>query len=415
MSKAKKRNKDKAVEANLNAILIKERKKKDRELAAQRAEQLEAKVQTILSSKKVKKETKKEKIAKYVDDLVASHPIATGLSNYCAKIRDLESWDTRGKKGTDALTWSLIQHYYCKYPMANFWYYLWKDPHTFSIHSMMVEAFFRIGKGESLYKLAQDRTVFNIPLTKKMCHEFLNSVGKESPMHAIIDVKVRAFGGEPWLASAINNFTLFSMGGWVSFNDEYIAWMCKVLTPRPCMFNIAQVRDLKDFISEYRNESRRKNIAEGTPLYSLKGRTLSSVTSAMIEWHEHLAKVKATTGAFDSCKIPGFSYEQNKETIWTITEILTGKQLADEGKAMSHCVYSYKYQIDRGACAIYSLKCSDTLGVNKERVATIQVDPKQKLVKQVRGRMNKSVSLSHRSVINRWMQEVGLQGTGWAW
>jgi hypothetical protein len=328
---------------------------------------------------------------------------------YCSKIRPLEEWDTKGKKGYDALAWSLIQHYFCEYPMANFWYALWRTPQAFATHPMLVEAFFKIGKGKSLYKLTKDTRTFNIPLTKKMCHEFLTSTGTESTMHAIVDVKVRAAGGEPWLSSAINDFQLFSVGGWVPFNEEYIAWMCKNLTPRPAMFSIAQIRDLKDYITHARFEARRLNRTEGTPLYSLKGRTLGTVTEAMVKWHEHLAQVKASTGSFDPCGVPGFVYEQNKKNTWTVDEILTSTKLAAEGRAMSHCVYSYKSQIDRGSCAIYSLKH------NGERIATIQVDPKQLLVRQVKGKRNTSISAPQQSVLTRWMQDVGLNRTGWAW
>ena len=91
-----------------------------------------------------------------------------------------------------------------------------------------------------------------------------------------------------------------------------------------------------------------------------------------------------------------------------IQELLTTKQLNDEGKAMKHCVASYSYSCSSGRCAIYSLK------VNCDRKATIEVDPRNRQINQVRAKYNAKPDPVSSRVIHAWAGQQALIFSRWA-
>jgi hypothetical protein len=72
--------------------------------------------------------------------------------------------------------------------------------------------------------------------------------------------------------------------------------------------------------------------------------------------------------------------------VWHVREILDARTLADEGKAMGHCVYSYARAIEAGQCAIWTLTLRD--GTGHWRRLTIEVRPQLRQIVQARGRFN---------------------------
>jgi hypothetical protein len=313
-------------------------------------------------------------------------------------VRTLENWKPRGKSFKSQF-WSVVEHLLCKYPMQKFWLNVFSDysgirqTHTSNV---LRDFFARVAKGDSPYKVAKE--TIRTPLTKKMCHLLMTYKGTEHPMKVIRICQVKAYGGPDWLASAINRT---SWGEDLSFEDNVasaIDWLCrqKDLTPE-------QVTPFIDYISDRFTNDRN---------YSLSGRTVSSMTKAVTDWHAELAK-KAGGGAV--FKSSGHKSEvwlikdkySEVEEMWEMVEILTGRDLAKEGRSLRHCVYSYKFYIENGTRSIWSLRKGN------EPQVTVEVDNTRKYIVQVRGKFNRPSTSEERKLVKSWAQTNNLTIDYW--
>jgi hypothetical protein len=142
----------------------------------------------------------------------------------------------------------------------------------------------------------------------------------------------------------------------------------------------------------------------------MKGRTGTSVLVAIDEWHNTLAKTKVDTSAdFQSCGIEGWTWERKKnvdgETYlepWVFSEILTAKDLIEEGKRLHHCVYSYASSIERKCVSIWSLR------VGGVRTLTIELMVSSRTIVQIRGFANRPATTVEKRVIEMWASKNGI-------
>src|SRR6266704_4010519 len=90
-----------------------------------------------------------------------------------------------------------------------------------------------------------------------------------------------------------------------------------------------------------------------------------------------------------------------------ILELLDRDALYAEGRAMRHCVYSYANLCRRGETTIWSLR----LRINGEekRIATIEVDPRRRLIIQARAKCNLRPGVRSLQIIRQWFDWAGLQ------
>jgi hypothetical protein len=72
---------------------------------------------------------------------------------------------------------------------------------------------------------------------------------------------------------------------------------------------------------------------------------------------------------------------------WTVSEVMTQKDLSAEAQEMRHCVMSYAKRLNQGHTSIWSLQLQ--VGHRSpKRVMTIAVDNKRKEIRQHRGKFN---------------------------
>lgn len=83
-------------------------------------------------------------------------------------------------------------------------------------------------------------------------------------------------------------------------------------------------------------------------------------------------------------------------TIWIIEEILNSKNLADEDKAMKHCVYSYDERIASGKVSIGSLQ------KDSERKLTVEVENSSRIIVQARVKYNCLPDKKEMKILNKW-------------
>jgi hypothetical protein len=151
--------------------------------------------------------------------------------------------------------------------------------------------------------------------------------------------------------------------------------------------------------------------------FSMTGRTLPAVTRGMLEWHRELAQDRALHGArFEPSGLRGATFDVStrsadggtKPRVWRVEEILTGNRLADEGRRMGHCVYSYASRIARRECSIWSMTYEDGTGpTGRWAMLTIEVRTESRRVVQARGRFNRAATSAEHVVLVRW---AGLNG-----
>ena len=85
-----------------------------------------------------------------------------------------------------------------------------------------------------------------------------------------------------------------------------------------------------------------------------------------------------------------------------IVELLTRRQLQDEGVAMSHCAGSYAAACAAGTVAIFSLRTGG------RRLLTIEVRPRYRLIVQARGAGNRPATDGELDVIRAWARARNL-------
>ncbi|MEA1787266.1 PcfJ domain-containing protein [Arenibacter sp. GZD96] len=90
-------------------------------------------------------------------------------------------------------------------------------------------------------------------------------------------------------------------------------------------------------------------------------------------------------------------FTDGKGDAWDFTELINGKQLYEEGQYMRHCVGTYVGRCASGTSAIFSLK------KNGNRVITIEISPKLRMLVQCLGKGNRRPSEEESNVIKRWL------------
>lgn len=86
----------------------------------------------------------------------------------------------------------------------------------------------------------------------------------------------------------------------------------------------------------------------------------------------------------------------------TVVKLTTPEALTEEGDAMSHCAADYHWEISEGICEIYSVR--DATG---EPQATLEINPDEGYVVQVKGPANGHVRPQHRNTVKAFIGNRG--------
>ena len=93
--------------------------------------------------------------------------------------------------------------------------------------------------------------------------------------------------------------------------------------------------------------------------------------------------------------------------VWTITELLTDRDLVLEGQAMRHCVAAYADRCARGQASVWTLRVET--GRGGRRALTVEVDPAGRVVRQARGTANRRPRPAELDVLAAWAAAEGLR------
>lgn len=313
-------------------------------------------------------------------------------------IRPLKTWKPKGKSNNSIFR-SLIDHLLVQYSVPNFLYSIFFMNYTIPVsYTCLYDLFVTVAKGGSLYRHAQTGR-FPPVMTRKMCHYFLNIPHGTGIVEAVRHAQVLGCGGDRNLAHALHRTRL---GRTFAENEKFwfnvIQWFCN----RP-MLKLCLVRPLVDYINHR---------ADSNPAFSMKGRTVGALISGMEKWHGELAlerKLKSTS--FKRSGIGEGIWERSirlsngnrKSFIWTMEELLSSRELAVEGRAMKHCVYSYAEDVECGDSSIWSLRREG------KRKLTVEVENRRKEIAEALGMLNRIPTAKEIEILELWAGENNLK------
>lgn len=306
-------------------------------------------------------------------------------------LRPLSDWKPVGK-GRDTMFRSLASHLVAKYPMpALLWGAFFEQQAEAESLLHVVE---HVASGGSLFKLSKEGA-FRVPLTRQMCHDLLTLPGDRF-IEGVRTAQARAFGGSPslvraWVTHRVGASILTRRAE--EFWLTVLQWFCQ-----QGMLDYQQVHPLLDYIGYRWNEDND---------FSMKGRTMTALMTAMEEWHTGLTRAKALNGkTYEPSGFKPLRYTlKDREGVirsWKLQEVLTGKELAAEGRAMHHCVYSYGPSIEEKKASIWSMTQEG------ERRLTVEVRNNEKAIVQARGPSNRLATAAEAKILVRWANDNGI-------
>ena len=400
------------------SIATTEARQKAEERSAQRAayrvklkKDAEAKAQAVeraLRTHKVKQPPKDlavSQVLKLAPRLLDSPDYAKAVGEFhnlrTRWLRPIEDWEPRGK-GRETLFRSLAEHLFAKYRTPPFVWSVFFESDG-GLRKRLMDVVVSVAGGTSFYEEVKTGGL-PVPLTRKMCHEVLTSKVEVTFLQAVRRVQVRTCGGDErlwraWLGT--------SVGRHIDSEKSEIFWasVLEFLARNP-MLDRAEVGPIVDFIRYRRGVD---------PTFSMKGRSANALLESMAEWHGELQAAKGKVGhVFDPSGFSPGEFDYSREgskghhltEIWRITEILTGIELAREGRNNKHCVYSYSRSIESKQTSIWSMTREDNTG--NWHALTVEVRNASKMIVQARGMMNRQATGPEANVLSQWAAQNGL-------
>ena len=235
-----------------------------------------------------------------------------------------------------------------------------------------------------------------LQLSKMMAHHFL-----EAPAHCTIEEALRwgqivGQGGDICLAEAVIETRLGS-----SFADEEFWEKVILFLVGNRMLDPMWVKPIVDYIYMRKYERQEVALPGGQvehrdppePNFSMKSRSIPKLLRRVEEWNAQLRKeAKMRRREWKNSGLGEFSCAEEEERTggvlyWTIQELLSTRELNEEGKAMRHCVGSYSNRCNKGQMSIWSVQVEEEPN-EPRRVMTIAIDNKRRIITQARGRCN---------------------------
>jgi hypothetical protein len=296
-------------------------------------------------------------------------------------VRPPAAWEPQGKS-KQRLFRGLAEHVLGRYRMPPF---IWSAFLAEEDAPILACVVVHVAGGGSLYQAVKSG-LLPIPFTRAMCHALLTSAGEARFLDVVRKVQVQAAGGDgrlfrAWITTRAGRrlHTREDEAFW----HTVLGWFCA----HPAV-SVTEVGPLVDYIEHRRAEAG----------FSMKGRAAPALLRAMREWHERLAKERGAAGRiFAPSGLQPMDIDRSRRDwrgdpvveVWHFREILDARTLADEGRAMGHCVYSYAREIEAGQSAIWTLTLRDDKG--HWRRLTIEVRLSTRQIVQARGRFNAKV------------------------
>ncbi len=301
----------------------------------------------------------------------------------------LEGWRPKAKNDYGKFM-ELVSYLFLQYEAPPFLYHAFFHPQDYPY----LETFIYLGNGGSMKEVK-----FRVQLTKKMQHYFLQAPEGFRVTQAVRWAQVCGLGGDYLLAHRV----AYSPLGYDDRRRDENLWedFVRILV-QGGMFNLDKLTELIDYV---------RTCTQQNQEYSLKGRTLQSLLRQSNEWHHQMARIKSVKQVVTWQGVnwePFTVVEGNGEnpTAYKMVELLSNKELNEEGQRMHHCVASYAEDCLYGKTRIFSLRCY-RFGM-EERLATIELDLRNRRIVQAKYRYNQRISDKAQHLLLQWADQQKL-------
>ncbi len=330
-------------------------------------------------------------------------------------IREPEGWKPRSHNTYRQLH-SLARHLVARYDVPTFMNSAWLEGVTAEglIHQ---DWFIQVGQGGNI------RTAdgLPIPLTKKQAHHYLRAPDDFDVMGAFRWAQIIDLGGTERLVRSVLGTRL----GTGFANDEFWVTVLRWLVAQP-MLDPAQHGPIIDYLHEQRFAPSVPNPDAGLPgrpawvppqpNLVMKGRSAETLLRSVARWHRQLGRTAgATLVVWPPSGIAPLRLEEGQDEnrrTFTITELLSSHELAEEGRAMGHCVGSYATSCSSGRVSIWSLKVAEAWG-RETRLLTLEVWNSTRRVIQARRKFNRMPGDKEMAILARWAESARLTLSNW--
>jgi PcfJ-like protein len=311
--------------------------------------------------------------------------------------------DARGQVG------SLARHLFARYPLPGFLDAAWLSGFS-ELAEAYREWFVHLGRGDKLEAIH-----FPLPMTHRAAHYFLLAPEEFTVVAAMRFGQIRALGGTEALARAVAETFLADL------QPDEAFWLSVIhFFANHRELPISQVGPVADYVRFRKFGSSGDDAPE--PNFTMKGRTVDALLKRMAEWHEALARLgKKGRQSWSPSGIAPLDQVQKDPLStgtchWRIVEITNTLALAEEGRAMRHCVRSYQDTCVKGATSIWSLRVTLSGSPTMRRLLTIEVNNQRRSIVQVRGNCNQPLAAMHghrrmmlaREVLRAWARQGSL-------
>ena len=356
-------------------------------------------------------------------------------------VRPLEEWVPKGRSPKSQFR-HLVDHLLVKYPVPPFLYACFNQSVRDQVNAMhaavtpgmgtnsfaWTSVFVALAQGGKRHKVVP--SLLCVPLTKKMVNLFLDNKAGTPLQSALRMAQVAAYLEDNRSRARSLHSALMAtpLGRGQSMRETFWAEVIHWFT-RQSMMDHSEVGPFYDFIQEQKAQDAK---------WSIKGRNANSLGREVARWHTALTKVRKVQGTKfpESGILPGrwmVPSQKGSDFRWlyVVEEILGTKALAEEGRQMKHCVYSYARSIMSGRCSIWGLRRTlhrvhthwDAENLKElktyipdggmERLITIEVTNKSRKIVQQQGKMNRRPHSTHVKFVDKWVSERGLCYSSW--
>ncbi len=331
-------------------------------------------------------------------------------------IRDCWSWRPKMKTRNAAkLRLAAARHCYARYAVPSSLEEVWCATGSLNAEEVRLRKRWYIiaAQGRSLWKERARRW-----LTRKEVHWFLNPPGDLTFEEAFWQAIARSYSGDVGLALRIARSKI---GRSPRSQIDFWREAARFFAVNPV--SLEEIDDFCDFLAA---------IHRCDKCWSVKGRTLASLTRLANEWHRDVAMVARIEAARiraerranggnsgpasrggrwcgsplvnwqwkPSAKKGGKAREE-----YVVAQLVTADSLVVESWEMRHCVWTYASKCITGNASIWSLRYH--ADGRMTRLLTIELDRQNRAV-QVRGHGNRVARPDERKVLERWAKARGV-------
>jgi hypothetical protein len=338
------------------------------------------------------------------------HEAVLTLSAYWREwVRPPDRWEPSGSSPGDQFA-SLARHFFALYDVPRFLDAAWHLGLT--AEGVRQQAWFRhVGRGASI------RTAdgLPIPLTRRMAHFFMQAPPDMPVLRAFRYAQVLGIGGPEPLARSLAGTRIGDDFGHDDFWVTVARWLIDhpevdAVHHGPVIDFLHDQRYVPSLLNPLIHVPRQPELVPPWPCLSVKGRTPASLLRAVGDWHKSsFSRLRPVTGDWRRSGLPPFRLEVtggSGPAVYTTTELLTAWELAEEGRALKHCVGTYASLCLLGRSSIWSLSRADGSG-KRERLLTLQVDNATRQLIQARGEGNRAPTAGEVQVLDAWARAGG--------